>query len=419
MLQSSPQEKQWVSWLYVVLWSLIIFVTIPLARTIQAFVAQQWGRELFAYAVLSATVIALIITFVHLFRYRTPTRSGYFWLFAVAAIFIGYTLELGKSSPEEAIHFIQYGVLGILVYRALTHRIHDITIYFTAAITCGIIGTIDEAIQWLTPGRFWGLRDIWINFFSACLVQVAIAKGLKPKFIHTRPSAAGLSFLCRMAILAIAFLGLNLLNTPPRIAWYAEHIPFLASLKANETMMLEYGHLYVDQDTGIFRSRFSLGELKENDRTRGKEAAMILDRFEDQSTYQTFLRIYTPITDPFVHEARVHLFRRDRYFDVAEEHRGDPTKYAECLTIAFRENQIMEKYFSNTLHHSTYVWSGQELNHARNHLSDDETHDSWVSRNLVTRISETQMAAFFVFLLTALAVLYGYIRKHQSSHSAP
>jgi VanZ family protein len=409
MLEKTPHEKEWISWLYVILWSVIIFVTIPLARAIQGFVAEQWGRELFTYAVLTATVVVLLITFIHVLRDRTSSRKGFFWLLAVAAVFVAYTLKLGQKSPEEAIHFIQYGVLGILVYRALLHRIRDITVYFAAATLCGIIGIVDETIQWLTPGRFWGLRDIWINFFSACLVQVAIAKGLKPKIIAIRPSLAGLSFLCRIALVAVGVMGLNMLNTPERISWYAEHIPGLASLESNESLMLEYGHLYVDQDIGIFRSRFTPDMLRENDRLRGKEAAAILDRFKDGVTYGTFLRIYTPITDPFVHEARVHLFRRDKYFEAAEKHRNDPAKYAECLTIAFRENQIMEKYFTTTLHHSDYVWSEEQLGKARNNLLQDTIYESHVSLNLITRVSEAQMVLFFVFLIMVLVVLYGYI----------
>ena len=92
--------------------------------------------------------------------------SAGLWLLSVAAVSLGYTLELGEKSPEEALHFIQYGVLGVLVYRALAHRRHDTSIYIAAALICGILGIIDEVIQWLTPRRYWSLRDIWINFFG-------------------------------------------------------------------------------------------------------------------------------------------------------------------------------------------------------------------------------------------------------------
>jgi hypothetical protein len=412
MLQSLPQEKQWVSWLYVIIWSLIIFVTIPLARAIQRFVYQQWSREVFTYVVLAVIVIALVAAIQYIIRHRPTSRSSYFWLLAVAAIFVGYTIELGKKSPEEAIHFIQYGVLGILVYRALIHRIHDVSIYFAAAIICGIIGTIDEVIQWLTPKRFWGFRDIWINFFAAFLVQIAIAKGLKPQFIANRLSRINLLFLCRLAIVATALIGACLMNTPDRIAWYAERIPWLGFLRENESVMAEYGYLYNDPDIGIFRSRLSPDELKIADLKRATKAAAILNIYRDRPGYQEFLSIYTPVTDPFLHEARVHLFSRDANFLIATEYEGNSEIFARHLTTAYRENQIMEKYFPHTQSHSDYVWSPHELNLSRKHLLRNKVFESWVSRHLITSMSEVQIGSFFLLLVLGLSLLYWYLTKY-------
>ena len=143
MIQGPPREEQWVSWLWVVIWSLIIFVTIPLARALQTFVVQYWGSETFTYAVIIAVLAALATSIIYLIRQRPTCYDGFFWLFLVAAVFFWYTLKLKKLSPVEAIHFIQYGLLGGLVYRALTHRMRDISIYFAAAVICGIIGVID------------------------------------------------------------------------------------------------------------------------------------------------------------------------------------------------------------------------------------------------------------------------------------
>lgn len=225
MLENTPQEKQWVSWLYVAAWSLLIFVTIPLARVIQGFVSQQWGRSAFTYGVAAAILGALLAASIRLRRNPSTTRGNYLWLLLIAVFFFGYTFKLGQKSPEEAMHFVQYGVLGVLVFRALTHRRQDVSIYLAAAFICGIIGTLDELIQWLTPGRLWGLRDIWINFLAAVLVQLSIAKGLKPTLISGRVNRANLRFLCWLTMTGSALLGLCLLNTPERIAWYAERIP--------------------------------------------------------------------------------------------------------------------------------------------------------------------------------------------------
>jgi len=146
VIEGPPRERQWISWLYVVIWSLIIFVTIPLARVIQEFVYQHWGREIFAYVVMAAILIALVASAVYIRHNRPASRAKYLWLLAVAVIFFGYTIELGKGSPEEAIHFVQYGLLGFLVYRTLSHRLWDFSIFLAAAIICGIIGTIGEVI---------------------------------------------------------------------------------------------------------------------------------------------------------------------------------------------------------------------------------------------------------------------------------
>ena len=74
---------------------------------------------------------------------------------SIATVFIVYTIQL-RGNPEEAVHFVQYGVLGILVYRALTHRITDYGIYFVALLLTITVGILDEALQWLTPESCMG-----------------------------------------------------------------------------------------------------------------------------------------------------------------------------------------------------------------------------------------------------------------------
>ncbi len=384
-------------------------MTIPLARAIQRFVARNWSGEIFTYAVLGVIGAGLVAGLTYISRSRSLLFRDSFWLLAVAVIFSGYTLKLGQRSPEEAVHFVQYGILGILLFRALSHRIHDPAIYLAAAIMGGIIGMVDEFIQWLTPGRYWELKDIWLNLFAVILVQIAIARGIRPGFLSRKTGRANLCMVCRLAIAAVALFGLCLLNTPARIAWYSERVPGLAFLKENESVMLEYGVLYEDPEIGVFRSRLSPAELEASDRDRAEEAAAILDRFQSRELYSTFLRIYSPVSDPFLHEARVHLFSRDRNYETASEFREKPEEYKRRLTIAFRENQILEKYFSRTLSRSTYVWGPEERSLSSLYLDRDKVYNSWVSSGLVTRFSELQVALFIAGLLFGLAGLHYYL----------
>ncbi|MEE8055275.1 MAG: VanZ family protein [Gammaproteobacteria bacterium] len=418
MLERPPPEKEWVSWSFVALWSLIIFVTIPLARIIQGFVEEQWGRDTFTYLVIGVTLVAATAAVGYLKHVRAASPINYIWLFLVSAVFISYTIQLRKA-PEEAMHFVQYGVLGVLSYRALCHRIRDVSIYFAAAIIGAIVGMVDETIQWITPSRYWGLRDIWLNFFAASLSQVAIAKGLNPTVISGPPVASSVRLLCRLSAVALLLLGVSLVNTPARIAWYADRIPILEFLQTNRSVMAEYGYLYVDPVIGTFRSRFSPLELGAVDADRGTEAARILDRFRgDRATYLRFLEKYTAANDPFVHEARVHLFRRDRYFEKSEKVKHNIERYRDYLTVAFRENQIMEKYFKNTLHHSTYVLPPEQVAYLREHLLPDHDYESPVSRSLFTRIREGQLIGALALALLGLLVVDRYYGKEKAAKAS-
>lgn len=418
MLQGPPRGKEWASWLFAGLWSIIIFVTIPAARTLQEFVEARWGGEIFTYLVILTIIIAGVVAVTHLLRLRAASRSGYIWILVVLGIFVGYTIEL-RNYPEEAVHFVQYGLLGLLVYRALSHRIRDVSIYFSAAIISATVGILDEAIQWIAPLRFWGLHDIWLNFFAGSLIQLAIAKGLTPTIISGPPAASSVRLFCRLSAGALLLLGASLINTPARIAWYTDRIPVLAFLKTNLSVMAEYGYLYVDPAIGTFRSRFSPTKLREIDANRGTEAARILDRFRgDETVYWDFLQKYTPVNDPFVHEARVHLFRRDRYLTKSEKFPHDKKTHRYYLTVAFRENAIMEKYFSSTLHYSAYNLRGEQVTFLKENQLSDLEYESPVGQALFTRIREWQLVGALGLAMLGLTVanhFYGRDRAAEVS----
>ena len=419
MFVNPPLEKPWKSWLYVAMWSVAIFVTIPLARSIQRFVYQHWGREIFSYFVLGIIVLGLVAGLICIKRIRSLLFRDSFWLLAVAIIFSCYTLKLGQGNPEEAVHFIQYGILGILLFRALSHRIHDPAIYPAAAIIGCIIGIVDEVIHWMTPERYWGIKDIWLNLFGVTLVQIAIAWGIRPGFIRRKASRDNLCLVIRLTIGVVVLFGMCLLNTPARIAWYAERVPGLAFLKENESVMLEYGVLHKDPEIGVFRSRLSPEELEASDRDRAEEAAAILDRYQSRDDYLTFLRKYSPMSDPFLHEARVHLFTRDQYYERSREFLEKPEEYKRHLTIAFRENQILEKYFSSTLNRSAYVWGPEERSLSSLYVNQDMAYESRVSIDLVTRFSELQVALFIAGVLFGLAGLHFYLCRRAKEGTNP
>ncbi len=73
---------------------------------------------------------------------------------------------------EEQVHFIEYGILSTLIYVALSHNIHNISIYFLCAFFVFVFGAGDDVIQWILPNRIFDIRDIVITGIAGILVQL-------------------------------------------------------------------------------------------------------------------------------------------------------------------------------------------------------------------------------------------------------
>jgi hypothetical protein len=410
MFDRPPRERELLSWATVVLWSGLIFVTVPFVRDATDYVRAQWSRESFTYGVSAVVILVSAAAVALLLKRRRTSVADYAWLLGIAGLVVYLTFRLEAGSPEEAIHYLQYGMLSLLLYRAFTHRVRDYSIYAAATIAGTIVGMIDETVQWMTPGRSFGLRDIWLNFTAVALVQAALAAGIRPKIVCGWPDGAGLQRLCRLGAVAVAYLGLCHLNTPDRIAWYTAHIPLLDCIDENRSVMVEYGYLHGDAATGLFRSRLTAEQLRRSARDRAEEGARLLDRYRDREQYLAFLDIYTPVTDPFLHEARVHLFRRDVHLERARDAEEDDRR-RRLFAIAYWENRILEDYFGELLGASGYPWPAGLEAEIRQNIETDWAYESRVSHHLITAYSRRQVFWLFLCAVVGLMLLGGYFGR--------
>jgi hypothetical protein len=410
MFKRPPKKRAFLSWVYVALWSGLIFVTVPFTRDAVDYVRGRWGGETFTYGVTAVVILVLAAALALLLKRGRRSLADYAWLLGIAGLVIYMTFGFKDGTPVEAVHFLQYGILSLLLYRAFTHRVRDYSIYAAATIAGTIVGMIDETVQWLTPGRYFGLGDIWLNFTAVALVQAALAASIRPMIVSGWPDGASLRRLCRLGAVAVAYLGLCLLNTPDRIAWYTAHIPMLDFIDVNRRVMVEYGYLHGSSGTGLFRSRMTAKELRRLARDRADEGARILDRYRDRERYLEFLDIYTPVTDPFLHEARVHLFSRDVNLEWARN--AEPGDWrSRRFANAYRENRILEDYFGELLHASSYPWPAGLEAEIRKNIQTERTYVSLQSRYLITAYSQQQVFWFFLSAVVMLLLLGGYFGR--------
>ena len=383
------------AWLWVGLCTLSIFLIVPLARTIQKFVSKRWGRPLFGYAVLSLTALAFVILVYWLvFRLRIRTPSNYFWLSGVTAIYIYLTLQLWRA-PEEAVHFLEYGLLGYFLFRALSLSIHDKSIYPTAFLIGSLIGIFDEILQWVMPGRYWDFRDAGLNALATGLFQVALWKGIKPRTIAGKTGRRAVRRVSALLAANILLLGLCASNTPRRVDAYTKHLPGLSFL-VKEEPMYEYTWKHVDPEIGTFFSRLTLAELAREDAENSSHWGKILRDWKDRD-YALFLREHHPLLHAFVYEMRVHINRRNGRAGTALRAKQGRSRRKDQF-IALKENMILEKYFGRTLAESGYKWTEKTVAELAESIDPSEPYRSPVSAGPFQVKEQTLWLGIAVFL---------------------
>lgn len=386
----------------VALWTLFIYLTIPLARSLQRWVYEQLGRATFLYVVFAALLVGLAFA-VRVVR-RAPgstPSSSWWWLAGVACAFAGGAWHL-RANPEEAMHFVQYGVLSLLLFRAFREHMADSGLYVACFFAGAFLGVLDEFIQWLVPRRFFDFRDMFINISAVTLVQLALARGVRPAGPSTSFQPRSMRIALMLATALALFVMLILAATPARVAALTEAL----GVKPMDEAMVEYGHRLQAGGETHFVSRRSGPALLEEDARRHQELGPRLAQAAADRDYEAFLLAHPAWQDPFAHELRVHLFRRDRYWKEARAHRSDPEKHAEKITVAFREQQILETYFPKTLAASGLDWPPDLRERARL-ASRPGDYQSPVSRHLMVRFTHPQLQGL---VLAAWLVFGGWVR---------
>jgi len=401
------RRNQVLAWLWVGLCILAIFLVVPTARTIQKFVSAAAGRSLFGYAVLAATGIAFFsLLWVFFFRLKIRAPANYIWLTAVAGLYVYFTLRLWRN-PEEAVHFLEYGLLGYLLFRALSQSIQDTSVYPAAFLIGSLVGIGDEILQWMMPNRYWDFRDAGLNALAAGLIQLAIWKGVRPPRSRARIGPRSWRRLSLLLAAGILLLGLCASNTPQRVARYAGPVPWLSFLIKEEPMS-EFTNKHTDPEIGVFYSRLSLADLEIEDAQNSGHYGNILREWKDKS-YAEFLSRHHPLIHAFLYEMRVRLYRRDRRLEEGRRP-GNAKARGRDLFVAYKENLILEKYFGRTLEQSSYRWEPGEKASLAGLINQDRAYRSPVSAGRF-QVKETMLWLAILVLLAGLTAASILIEK--------
>ncbi len=146
-------------------WTMAIYITLYPVRPVCEFLKKTIPFELWINIFLAACLSGISILFFR--KYKVTAFRGYVLLLITVS---GYLYGLATiSSPEEKIHFIEYGILAYLVFRALRLDHGAGAAYAGAFALTAALGWVDEGIQHLLPNRYYQTSDVVLNAVSGLL----------------------------------------------------------------------------------------------------------------------------------------------------------------------------------------------------------------------------------------------------------
>jgi len=288
----------------------LLVLSSPFVGQLRTFVRSEFPG-VFRYIIggsVGAAIVAALAAAVR--EIRTERLIRYGLLIASLVLGVMYALSIASGDPNvdvvERFHFVEYGALAFLFYRAW-RPVDDSGVIVLAFLSGFIVAAFDEWLQWFVPARVGEMRDVFLD--GAAL-------------------ACGLLFSAAVGPLRIGGL-----------PWRQRSMALVGRLTAVALIVfavfLQTIHLGYDvqaREIGSFRSRYTLGEL---------------DKLQRDRTSQW-------IADPPVMLKRVS--REDQYLAEGLWHtrarneawaRGD-------LASALAENRILEKFFAPVLDTKTY-----------------------------------------------------------------
>lgn len=383
---------------------LIIFISIPYIPVLTKTVSGMFGKNIFGWVVVSLIAGIYLTTFLFLKNRRDnphlEVQGSLFWVSIIAVLYLLLAGLLWRQAVET-VHLMEYGLLSWLLFQVLRFHVRDVSLFVRAAAIVLFIGTLDEIIQWFTPGRMWGAHDIWMNFLAGALIQIGLWKGLWQVGSGKRISPESITAVSAWLIASLLLLGLCMSNTQSRFSYYKNQVSFLSNFHEERGMVQDYGHIINDPEIGIFYSRFTREELESIDKYSAKitRKPLVLSGLSPPE-FRNLLDAYSPRTFPFLRELKLHAILRDGNFDLASK--AGAGRRQGFLTAAYRENQILLKYYGDTLRRTVYIWPRGRAVKIENRIKPKERYESPANTRLVTEFSEKGIWTAIFLVIAAI-----------------
>lgn len=175
------KTKVILDWSIAIAAYLATLLAIPLGNLIFGYLGETQVDGIFNIAVNIIVALVFLSLFIIIISKGEEVRfSSYAWLVVICVLSIYFLINIQVS--RDRLHFLGYGVLSLLLYRALRHSIATYMLYLWVLLAVVLFAFLDELLQLSgAGGRSFSFTDIRIDCFSALLGQLLIALVIAPK----------------------------------------------------------------------------------------------------------------------------------------------------------------------------------------------------------------------------------------------
>lgn len=172
-----------LAWTWVAVFTAIIYLTLPVAPRLWRAVAVEWLGSWQEPVVLGGLVLAVGGSVMAGLCHRPVTPARH--LGGLLAVGAGYAsiVFLVELTPAEKLHFLYYGVLALLAFRALSFDLDGRWLAMGTIAAVSGIGLGDEVVQHFLPNRFFEWKDVALNAVSGALATGIIVL-LRPEGVR-------------------------------------------------------------------------------------------------------------------------------------------------------------------------------------------------------------------------------------------
>ena len=159
------KNKKIKKWAIAIGYVLLIYATLGVVRAPLNYLRSIGILTLVLYSLYGLCFGFLLFQIIKSKQKRMWETASLIFIF-----FLYYLAAQKVSSPEEQIHFLQYGLVGVFFLRALSqHWGFSLKSYAFAFALSGVAGWLDEVLQGLIPTRYYDIKDIFLNIYSSFL----------------------------------------------------------------------------------------------------------------------------------------------------------------------------------------------------------------------------------------------------------